>query len=709
MNPWLDAQFCKVWRQPAACHLWFWLGILAAGGLLYHANATKVFTWHTLDGFLVVAMSCWGSSCLIHIYQHWGRRRQGPWFSWCRDAMAILVPAAVLVLAGVWLAVGLGLALRAAWSALAPCGAVMLGTGFLCALGGRWGRRHRWQLGIVAVCIVGAAIYGSQPRSGVFLSWQLPVLTNGDDGGQWQWGVYIPAPDPKLGLAGNQEHAQAAVYFGALAAQAGRGHSWYLEAATYPDWFREQLALHRHLHAHLGFVAVRRQLGGADQAKTLSYSWRPRQVATSPLLSLDAEIRFMHRQLKATKPPRIGIYSDLPIWEPPEEPGHSQGGSWFVAGYLQEQFWVHPVDDLGVLPPGLAALLVFASEGVTPEARDQIAAALGRGIAVLLLVDPLCMVCQDYGLSPLIPESETSQSLAELSGGGLSFAADEIVADNSLALKTQSVGFLEPNPFLLRLLPRQFANDFVRAPQVQEVRLFKAGGFAKGAGAYQVVDLFSTTATSGRLEAAKVLVRSLDKLRAGLAESGPQALGVVVLRPDAPLAIIGDIDFIHQRFSPVRPKNFGTDFWLGPHQNFSYLRRLVWRLILRDAAPRPTPTSLPTQRLVWQFDLIAAGKQLMAALAPTGNHHPDKLAKDQAPEEQTSLIQEHQLVLENLADQTFVADRPLAQGARRPLVLLLGAFAAYLLYQLRWPLRSKVIPPAAIREGTEGRGPQPSP
>lgn len=324
--------------------------------------------------------------------------------------------------------------------------------------------------------------------------------------------------------------------------------------------------------------------------------------------------------------PKISILPGLPIYGQQAGPFGQSEGEWTFVRELRKSYQVDYLfpQELTEVPDGVSVVIVLHPKNLSDAVLFALDQFLLRGGKLIVLTDP------NSRLDPLGGQGmagATSSNLEKLyKAWGVKFDPNMVVADQQLATRvnTPSQGVVN-FPLWLTLHPDQLNRDLVISSQLEEITLIDPGAFAlEDKAKYKLTPIMSSTGNSGLVDLATVRfaspldiskqlkpdgkVRVLAGLLTGTFDTafpdgrpkpppepkpGQPAPGqkakAAKPEPQKPLLhpllakaaregsvlLIGDVDFIADRFSVQTSNFFGNVITQPINDNLSFILNSV--------------------------------------------------------------------------------------------------------------------------------------
>lgn len=298
-----------------------------------------------------------------------------------------------------------------------------------------------------------------------------------------------------------------------------------------------------------------------------------------------------------------------------------QQGEWALLGELRKLFNVDMIfpADVAEIPESVSLLMVVHPRKVTDTIAYAIDQYLMRGGRIIVFTDPFSRVDTSNRSSM---DSQFSSNLAPLfKAWKIKFDHEKVVGDLSLATRvnTQEAGVVE-YPVWLTFREGYFNKDSVITSQLEQVTMPDAGAFSTEEGfKYTFTPLLTSSTNSGEVDRISVRmsqplaltkllkpdgkVRVMAALVTGIFDSAfpdgppPQPTekdqkGKEVIREiernlphlskakkESTVLLIGDSDFIHDRFSVRAINFFGQQVFQPINDNMTFVLNSVEALI----------------------------------------------------------------------------------------------------------------------------------
>lgn len=318
---------------------------------------------------------------------------------------------------------------------------------------------------------------------------------------------------------------------------------------------------------------------------------------------------------------KIGILPGLPIYGQQAGSFGQVEGEWTFVRELRKSYQVDYLfpQDLMEVPDGMAVVIVLHPKGLSDAVLFALDQYLLRGGKLIVLTDP------NSRMDPMGGQgfaAATSSNLEKLfKAWRVKFDANMVVADQQLATRvnTPNQGIVE-FPLWLSLHGPQLNRDLVVTSQLDEITLIDPGAFSLDEGApYKLTPLMSSTPNSGLVDLATVRfsspldiskqlktdgkVRVLAGLLTGTFDTAfpegrpkppPPVKGKDKAKADKPepekplthpvlaraahegsIMLIGDADFIADRFSVQTSNFFGNVITQPINDNLSFILNAV--------------------------------------------------------------------------------------------------------------------------------------
>jgi ABC-type uncharacterized transport system involved in gliding motility auxiliary subunit len=313
--------------------------------------------------------------------------------------------------------------------------------------------------------------------------------------------------------------------------------------------------------------------------------------------------------------PKIAILPGLPIYGQASGPMGQTEGEWTFVRELRKSYQVDYLfpQDLEEVPDGVSVVMVLHPKNLSDAVLFALDQYVLRGGKLIVLTDPNSRV------DPLAGQgfaAATSSNLEKLyKAWGVQFDPNMVVADQALATRvnTPNQGVVQ-FPLWLSLHPQQLNRDLAITSQLNEITLIDPGAFSLvDKSEFKLTPILSSTANSGLIDLATVRFASpLDiskqlkpdgkvRILAGLLTGSfptafptgrpkpppkdpkdkkdaktvaPKPLNHPVLAKaakDGSLLLVGDADFIADRFSVQVSNFFGNPIVQPINDNLAFI------------------------------------------------------------------------------------------------------------------------------------------
>lgn len=326
-------------------------------------------------------------------------------------------------------------------------------------------------------------------------------------------------------------------------------------------------------------------------------------------------------RVNQTKKKKIALVSYLPMTGQMDPRTGRRQGEWALVGEMRKLFDVDTIfpDDLAEIPESVSLLMVVHPRKVTDTIAYALDQYLMRGGRMIVFTDPYSRL--DTG-NPRTMNSQFSSNLAPLfKAWKIKFDHEQVVADLSLATRvnTQQAGVVD-YPVWLTFREGYINRDSVITSQLEQVTMADAGAFSTEEGfKLSFTPLLTSSTNAGEVDRISVRMsqplaltkivkpdgktRVLAALVTGKFDSAfpdgappppteKDQKGKEVIRDierklphlsqaakESTVLLVGDSDFIHDRFSVRAINFFGQTVYQPINDNMSFVLNSVEALI----------------------------------------------------------------------------------------------------------------------------------
>jgi ABC-type uncharacterized transport system involved in gliding motility auxiliary subunit len=341
------------------------------------------------------------------------------------------------------------------------------------------------------------------------------------------------------------------------------------------------------------------------------------QEAAIPFFTPDAEpqleylvTQLIHRVVQ-TGPAKIGVISSLPVAGPPVSyPGQPSRG-WLIVEELRKSYEVTALPNPEEIPDGLSALLVVHPKDLSERALYAIDQFVLKGGRLLALVDPLSLAEQEIEKRPapygLLGAASDLNRLSQ--GWGVELTTGSVVADlQNASVVTSGGGASERMPTWLSLRPSSINRTEMATSSLENLMFPFPGGFTIQTAAERTIAfLLNTSADTSLINSFEAIQPGAEKMKnarpqgslplavriqgtfpSAFPEGPPPAEGEEKNPPPAPglkkssrpgtVIMIGDVDFIYDRFCARGMGFFGQTIYTPINDNLNLVLNLVEEL-----------------------------------------------------------------------------------------------------------------------------------
>ena len=336
---------------------------------------------------------------------------------------------------------------------------------------------------------------------------------------------------------------------------------------------------------------------------------------------LEYDISETISRVNQSKKKTVAILSYLAIEGQMDPRTGQRQGEWALVSELRKLFDVDMVYPANVaeIPESVALLLVIHPRKVTDTIAYALDQFLMRGGRMIVFTDPFSRVDAS---NPRAMDSQFSSNLAPLfKAWKIKFDHEKVVADLSLATRvnTQQEGVIE-YPVWLTFRGDRFNRDSVITSQLEQLTMPDGGAFATEEGfKYTFTPLLTSSNTAGEVDRMSVRMSTPLDLAKNLKPDGtPRVLAALVTgtfdsafpqgappppmeddgkgkqvqrkierklphlavaKQESTVLLVGDSDFIHDRFSVRAVNFFGQKVFQPINDNMSFVLNSVEALI----------------------------------------------------------------------------------------------------------------------------------
>lgn len=326
-------------------------------------------------------------------------------------------------------------------------------------------------------------------------------------------------------------------------------------------------------------------------------------------------------RVNQTKKKKIALVSYLPMTGQMDPRTGRRQGEWALVGELRKLFDVDTIfpDDLAEIPESVSLLMVVHPRKVTDTIAYALDQYLMRGGRMIVFTDPYSRL--DTG-NPRTMNSQFSSNLAPLfKAWKIKFDHEQVVADLSLATRvnTQQAGVVD-YPVWLTFREGYINRDSVITSQLEQVTMADAGAFSTEEGfKLSFTPLLTSSTNAGEVDRISVRMSQPLALTKIVKPDGKQRVlaalvtgkfdsafpdgapppptekdqkGKEVIRDierklphlsqaakESTVLLVGDSDFIHDRFSVRAINFFGQTVYQPINDNMSFVLNSVEALI----------------------------------------------------------------------------------------------------------------------------------
>ncbi len=433
--------------------------------------------------------------------------------------------------------------------------------------------------------------------------------------------------------------------------------------------------------------------------------------ATLPFIApaLEPQIEYlitrMIHEARRASPPKIGLYSSLPMMTEGNRFSRSPRPSWLIAQEMQrlgEVIMLPP--QLDHIPQDLDVLVVVHPQPL----RDQEAYVLDqfvmRGGRLIAFLDPLCLAAREADSAGPFPFMPPASDLNRLTGAwGAEMVKDQVLADFELATRvTRGAGIMERMPMWITLRAEQMDQKEVALQPLKMLMLPFAGAFRlTPQEGVEAAVLLKSTPEAGFISSfmamsegvnmalrdfrkegeQPIAVRLRGRFRSAFPNGRPASEGAPATNAASHLAqcettntviLVADADCLYDRFSVREIGFFGQAFYQPLNDNFALAMNLLEQMLggealiglrSRSTYDRPFTRVLALEARAqerWQEE----ERRLQAELEAT-QARLNELQAAKSEDQQFIITPEQQREIEQFRKQVFETEKKLREVRRK--------------------------------------------
>lgn len=433
--------------------------------------------------------------------------------------------------------------------------------------------------------------------------------------------------------------------------------------------------------------------------------------ATLPFIApaLEPQIEYlitrMIHEVRRTAPPKIGLYTSLPMMTEGGRFAPSPRPSWLIVQEMQRLGEVRRLSpQLDHIPDDLDVLVVVHPQPL----RDNEAYALDqfvmRGGRLIAFVDPLCLAAREAEPSGVYSFMPPASDLNRLTGSwGAEMIRDSVLSDFEMATRvTRGAGIMERMPMWLTVRGEHMDQKEVALQPLKMLMLPFAGAFRLTATSdVQATVLVKSTPEAGfvssfmamsegvnnalrdfRKEGEQpVAVRLRGRFQSAFPNGRPASEGAAPTNMPAHIAqcettntviLVADVDLLYDRFGAREIAFFGQTFYQPLNDNFALVMNLLEQVLggealiglrSRSTYDRPFTRVLALEARAqerWQEE----ERRLQAELEAT-QARLNELQAAKSEDQQFIITPDQQREIENFRNQVFETERKLREVRRK--------------------------------------------
>lgn len=433
--------------------------------------------------------------------------------------------------------------------------------------------------------------------------------------------------------------------------------------------------------------------------------------ATLPFVApaLEPQIEYlitrMIHEVRRTKPPRIGLYTSLPMMAERSRLDPHPKPSWVVVQEMQRLGEVRLLGaQLDSVPNDIDVLVVVHPQPL----RDNEAYALDqfvmRGGKLIAFVDPLCLAAREVEPSGSFSFMPPGSDLNRLTGAwGAELVRDQVLADFDMATRvTRGAGMMERLPMWLTVRGEQMEKNEIALQPLKMLMFPFAGAFRLSVtGDVQATTLVKSTPDAGLVSSfmamsegvhnalrdfrkegeMPIAVRLRGRFRSAFPNGRPAAEGsapsnaaphIAECESTNTVILVADVDCLYDRFSVQAMNFFGQTFYQPLNDNFALVMNLLEQLVggealiglrSRSTYDRPFTRVLALEARAqerWQEEERRLQDELQATQARL-----NELQAAKSEDQQFIITPEQQREIEQFRKQVFETEKKLREVRRK--------------------------------------------
>jgi ABC-type uncharacterized transport system involved in gliding motility auxiliary subunit len=321
-------------------------------------------------------------------------------------------------------------------------------------------------------------------------------------------------------------------------------------------------------------------------------------------------------EVRRTKPPKIGLYTSLPMMRERSRLDPNPKPSWLIVQEMQRLGEVRLLSpQLDSIPNDLDVLVVVHPQPLRDHEAYQLDQYVMRGGRLIAFVDPLCLAARESETSGAFPFLPPASDLNRLTGAwGAELVKDSVLADFELATRvTRGAGIMERMPMWLTLRGEQMDQKEVALQPLKMLMLPFAGAFRLTAtNDVEAKVLIKSTPDAGFVSSfmamsegvnnalrdfrkegeLPVAVRLRGRLRSAFPNGRPAEEGgapsnaaphVAQCETTNTVILVADADVLYERYGVREIGFFGQSFYQPFNDNFALVMNMLEQMLGGEA------------------------------------------------------------------------------------------------------------------------------